>query len=169
MNTMRIVPALALAPLLLLAGCASEPAPPPPPPKPVAKPAPPPPPAPENWMDAPRTPGDWSYRAGTAVYGLPGAAPVFTFACDRLNGRIALRRTGSASGPVPMRVLTETATRLLDAIPAGGTLSVTLPARDPLLDAMAFSKGRFGIEVPGTATLYLPSWTEVSRVIEDCR
>ena len=44
-----------------------------------------------------------------------------------------------------------------------------LPARDPLLDAMAFSKGRFAVEVAGLPTLYLPSWIEVSRVIEDCR
>lgn len=44
-----------------------------------------------------------------------------------------------------------------------------LPANDPILDAMAFSKGRFAIETAGQQTLYLPSWPEVTRVIEDCR
>mgnify|MGYP006891167444 CR=1 FL=1 len=43
-----------------------------------------------------------------------------------------------------------------------------LNATDPLLDAMALTKGRFAVEV-GAAKLYLPSWAEVSRVIEDCR
>jgi len=48
-------------------------------------------------------------------------------------------------------------------------LAVSLAARDPLLDAMAFSRGRFAVETAGLPTLYVPSWTEVSRVIEDCR
>ena len=33
----------------------------------------------------------------------------------------------------------------------------------------AFSKGRFAIETPGLATLYVPSYPEITRVIEDCR
>jgi len=70
---------------------------------------------------------------------------------------------------VSMRVLTETTSRVLDAAPDGGSVAAVLPARDPLLDAMAFSKGRFAVEVAGLPTLYLPSWIEVSRVIEDCR
>jgi hypothetical protein len=45
----------------------------------------------------------------------------------------------------------------------------TIPARDPLLDAMAFSKGRFAVEVTGGAPLYVPAYPEVTRVIEDCR
>ena len=40
---------------------------------------------------------------------------------------------------------------------------------DPLLDAMAITKGRFAVAAPGEPTLYLPAWAEVSRVIEDCR
>ena len=55
------------------------------------------------------------------------------------------------------------------ADPVAGALAVTLDARDPLLDAMAFSRGRFAIEVAGQPALYLPSWSEVGRVIEDCR
>jgi hypothetical protein len=34
---------------------------------------------------------------------------------------------------------------------------------------MAFSRGRFAIETAGLPTLYVPSWPEVSRVVEDCR
>jgi hypothetical protein len=34
---------------------------------------------------------------------------------------------------------------------------------------MAFSKGRFAIEAGSAPPLYLPSWPEVTRVVEDCR
>lgn len=71
-----------------------------------------------------------------------------------------------------MRIMTETATRLLDARPTGSQsadLATTLSARDSLLDAIALSRGRFAVEAAGLPTLYLPSWAEVSRVIEDCR
>lgn len=127
-------------------------------------------------MDAPRTPGDWSYAAniggGAAQYRAPGGETLFSLGCDRATGTVSLFRFGGAAGPVPMRILTETATRLLDARPAGGpapALAASLAARDPLLDAMALSKGRFAVETAGLPTLHLPSWAEVSRVIEDCR
>ncbi|WP_324743459.1 hypothetical protein U8326_08035 [Tsuneonella sp. CC-YZS046] len=71
-----------------------------------------------------------------------------------------------------MRIMTETATRLLDARPTGAQsadLATNLSARDSLLDAIALSRGRFAVEAAGLPTLYLPSWAEVSRVIEDCR
>lgn len=120
-------------------------------------------------MDMPRTPGDWSYRQGRATYTSPQGGAIFTMACDRSAGRITLLRAGVAGERTTMRIFTETASRSLDS--AGGTAGVnaSLTARDPLLDAMAFSKGRFAVEVPNAQTLYLPSWIEVSRVIEDCR
>ncbi len=157
--------------LLALAACVPQPAAPPaptPPPRPVERPAPPPPPPSANWMDAPQTPGEWSYGGGRASYGA-AQGTVFSLNCDRGAGRITLARAGSAAGRVSMRVLTETTSRVLDAAPDGGNVAAVLPARDPLLDAMAFSKGRFAVEVAGLPTLYLPSWIEVSRVIEDCR
>ena len=54
------------------------------------------------------------------------------------------------------------------------TVTVTMPLPSStgsvsLLDAMAFSSGRFAVDLPGRSVLYLPSWPEVSRVIEDCR
>jgi len=71
-----------------------------------------------------------------------------------------------------MRIMTETTTRLLDGQPASAQsrdLAVTLSVRDSLLDAIALSRGRFAVEAAALPTLYLPSWAEVSRVIEDCR
>ncbi len=53
--------------------------------------------------------------------------------------------------------------------PKGSGYSVSLNPRDPLLDAMAITRGRFAVEVEGETPLYLPAWAEVTRVIEDCR
>ena len=52
---------------------------------------------------------------------------------------------------------------------AGSPRRASVPARDPLLDAMAFSRGRFAVEVSGGPTLVVPAYPEVTRVIEDCR
>jgi hypothetical protein len=74
---------------------------------------------------------------------------------------------------VLLTVVTTTLSRAFNVAPplAGPSqqLAVSLVTRDPLLDAIAFSRGRFMVEVPGTATLYLPAWPEVARVVEDCR
>ncbi len=48
-------------------------------------------------------------------------------------------------------------------------VSASLPANDPLLDAIGFSRGRFVVEQAGTPPLVLPAWAEVERVVEDCR
>jgi hypothetical protein len=34
---------------------------------------------------------------------------------------------------------------------------------------MAFSRGRFVVEIEGLRWAVLPSWSEVGRVVEDCR
>ena len=47
--------------------------------------------------------------------------------------------------------------------------TVSLDAADPVLDRMAFSRGRFVIELSGQPYLALPPWPEFIRVIEDCR
>ena len=171
-------------PCLLVTCCVSAP---PPAPEPVvvaapapAPPAPPPPtavqPVYDDWMDAPRTPGDWSYRDGTglsfATYGPRGGAAVFGLECAKSNGTVRLVRGGNATQASPMRIRTETGDRLLTATPSGDgrpMLRAELPGRDALLEQMAFSKGRFAVEVRGFETLYIPAWPEVTRVIEDCR
>jgi hypothetical protein len=96
--------------------------------------------------------------------------------CDRAAGVVEIARAGSAAAALPMVIRTETLDRSVDAVPAPLSVSgaqpaivARVPARDPLLDAMAFSRGRFAIEIGGLPTLYVPSWPEVTRVIEDCR
>lgn len=177
MKFFRLLPILAA--LAILSACAAPRKPgsaslPAPPPRPVATamPAPPPP----DWRDAALTPGNWSFEPGangsTARFGLDAAAPLASLRCDGAAGRIALQRAGAAPGPVPLTVTTSTATRAFTATPIAGTtpqLGLSFGVRDPVLDAMAFSRGRFAIEVAGLPTLYLPAWPEVGRVIEDCR
>jgi hypothetical protein len=157
-----------------LAGCvaAPEPAPVPvPAPAPTPTPAPVPSPSPVPsfswWMDYPATPGDWSYAGGIARFG-----ETLTLRCDRAAGAVEISRAGTSGSPAEMIVRTETIERGVAAQPARSDpawIVARVPARDPLLDAMAFSKGRFAVEVTGLPTLYIPSWPEVTRVIEDCR
>ena len=142
--------------------------------------APPPAPAPspiyDSWMDAPQTPGDWTYRAqagdGVALFGESASEPRFSLRCDRTSRAVILSRAGQLGDAREMTVRTESQSRRLAASSASNPIAAVesrLAANDRLLDAMALSKGRFAIEVPGTTTLYLPSWAEVTRVIEDCR
>ena len=178
---MKPIPTHSAAALMLTfvaVACVPRVAPPPVQIRPVPAPAPPPAPAPvyDSWMDAPQTAGDWTYRlqggAGTASFGEVAGQARFTMHCDRAARTVVLARAGQSSGAAHMVVRTESQTRSLAAVAAGTTpqqIEARLDANDRLLDAMALSKGRFAIEVPGTATLYLPSWAEVTRVIEDCR
>ena len=104
-----------------------------------------------------------------AVYVEADGRESFAIACQ---GDITLSRAGRASSAVPMEITTETGNQIFNATPAtNGTsfLSIRLPARTRLLDAMALSRGRFMVQTSGLRTLYLPAWAEVSRVIEDCR
>ncbi|MEO6040662.1 MAG: hypothetical protein ABIP41_02065 [Croceibacterium sp.] len=122
---------------------------------------------PGNWLDMPQTAGDWHYSGGLASFGQPGAAPALTLRCDRAAGVVELARGGAGTGPMTIR--TENGVRLVEAAPTATQLVARIAAQDPLLDAIAYSRGRFAVEVPGSAALYIPAWPEVARVIEDCR
>lgn len=180
---MQIKRLLACIPLLAIACCTTpEPRQPDvvytPPPQPSPTPAPPPVQAfaPENWIDEPRTPGNWRYGAvaGTTVATYAGEDGLvrLSIACDLTARQVRIARPGNAPAAVQMHIYTETENRTLSAAPAAGDVPQLVAAvapRDPLLDAMAFSRGRFAVDIPGLNPLYLPSWIEVSRVIEDCR
>ena len=62
---------------------------------------------------------------------------------------------------------------LADAqITLGNPLGVVLDgshSSDAVLDQLAYSRGRFAVEVQGQETLIVPAWAEISRVIEECR
>jgi hypothetical protein len=172
---------LAGALALVTAACTSErrttagPAPTPAPrPTPTAAPARPA----ADWRDAPLTPGDWRYgteASGSMASFGPGLGDaLLTLRCQRGESTVTVLRAGAAATAVPLTITTSDGTRAFSATPqpaSGGlpTLALRLPARDPLLDSLAFSRGRFAVEAPGLPPLYLPSWSEVGRVVEDCR
>jgi len=168
-----------------LAACippAPEPTPAPSP-APVSTPSPTPTPTPvaqapvtDNWIDAPQTAGDWSYATvgGSTIARFLSRDAGLSFArsCMRDTGRVSLIRYQAANSANPaMTIRTETATRTLATAPGDGAASVAanLQPRDPLLDAMALTRGRFAVETSNSQPLYLPAWSEVTRVIEDCR
>ena len=168
---------LGLAATAAAAACApkkAEPPPPPPPPPPVVTRPPPPPPA-VDWPDRPTTPGDWIYsRSGQgsqAVYGPPASEAAFIMRCEPARRQVTLEREGVGTA-ARLRIRTTTLDRTLAATARREPLaytSATLPANDPLLDAMVFSRGRFAVETDGLPMLVLPTWAEPARVVEDCR
>jgi hypothetical protein len=91
--------------------------------------------------------------------------------CERARSQVSLWREGTTSGNT-MTVRTSAGARNLplsiSAQPLAGVWAA-LPTGDRLLDEIAFSRGRFTIEVPGTQMLVIPSWPEPARVVEDCR
>ncbi|HEX5645035.1 MAG TPA: hypothetical protein VFX62_05945 [Erythrobacter sp.] len=125
-----------------------------------------------NWLDAPQTPGDWTYRAvggeSFAEFQSPAGKMVFQLNCTgEREIFLAVAAPGLHEGSITIR--TETQSRMLNAAAREGWRVAALRPADPLLDAMAITKGRFAVEVDGTEALYLPAWAEVTRVIEDCR
>ena len=132
-------------------------------------------PAPE-WRDAPLTPGEWVYRregtATSAMFVSPQDQVLLSLTCHRERTSITIGRAGSGGGPVPATILTTYSAKPFSIAPAGpesNTLLLSLRANDPVLDEIAFSRGRFGLEVNGLPTLLLPARAEIGRVIEDCR
>lgn len=164
--------ATAIALSLLIAGCAA-----PPRPAVTAAPAPPPPPAPApppvdtDWRDLPLSAGGWSYTAGVSSSASFGAvaAPALVIHCDKAARRIRFTLPGPV-GPATLTITTSYAARDLPlAAGAAGAPEASLPAADPFLDRIAFSRGRVSYAVPGRPLLMVPAWAEPARVIEDCR
>lgn len=127
-----------------------------------------------DWRDGPVTPGTWTYarddRGSAASFGPPGSDALAVLRCDLANRRLFLSRAGVATAPLTVR--TSSVTRALPTGATGGTppyAAAVLTATDPLLDAIAFSRGRFMLEQAGAPALALPAWAEIGRVIEDCR
>lgn len=167
----------------VLGACTAVPtAAPPIPARPVPVPVVTPPPAPapsSDWRDWPLTPGDWSYRrdarGSLALFGVGGTAAQAMLRCDVARRRVYLSRLPGAAVPAASATLsirTSSVVRAVAAVAGSGTPAywvAEFDVRDPLLDAMAFSRGRFVIETAGAPRLVIPAWAEVSRVIEDCR
>lgn len=164
---------LAALPLLAVAGCVApsrplpspEPAPRPmPAPRPVPTPAPPP--TSSDWRDWALTPGDWRYTVTAGGSLARFGAGIASLTCDRGAGTVTFTVQGSGTRAI---VRTSSTARTLSMAPEAAGVSVRLPARDSLLDAMGFSRGRFVVEGVTPRPLVIPAWPEILRVAEDCR
>jgi hypothetical protein len=177
---MRLVRALgpAMAATAALAACVPRTPPPAPTPTPAPLPrpvTPPPqsasPPAPPSvaWQYGPLSPGDWDFGPGPRPRAAFGAeSPTFVVEC--MAGRqIALSRIGAAPAASMLTIRTDLGERGIAAAGQPGAITATLVPSDPLLDELAFSRGRFLIRVDGLPDLVLPAWPEPARVIEECR
>lgn len=164
--------------VLVMTACCVAPSQPPPEQSaavtPAPAPAPPPVTLPPDWRDWPLTPGDWRYAeapgGSVASYGRAGAAPELALRCDEARRQITISLAAPAPAQAPLMIRTTSLDRALTATPGQtGVAQAALPVNDRLLDAMAFSRGRFLVSLGGAPNVVAPAWPEVSRVIEDCR
>ena len=123
---------------------------------------------------SPVSPGSWSYRAtamgSEATFVDSGGIQRAVVGCIRSARQVSISRTSGAPA-ASIAVWTSSSSR---ALPSRFDLSAkrviaTTTAYDPLLDAVAFSRGRFALSLPGFPTLLLPTGSEVDHVVEDCR
>lgn len=147
-------------------------------PQPPVVSAPAPAPQPQQpqgkWTDWPITPGDWVYRQDSrgsiALFGQSGRDALVTLRCDRSRARIYLTRQ-SGQRSANMAVRTSARLKNASAVTTGGApayLALEMMPNDPILAAMAYSRGRFAIETGGEVSAAIPVWSEIGRVIEDC-
>jgi hypothetical protein len=127
-----------------------------------------------DFSDSPVSPGSWVYRnvaGGSEAAFVDGAgATRLIIACGKLTRLVTLSRISTAPA-ASLTFWTSSANRDLASRfdqPSGRVIA-QLGARDPLLDAIAFSRGRFAISMPGSPAVVLPAGTEIAHVVEDCR
>lgn len=119
-------------------------------------------------------PGTWTYAPATggseATFLDPNSRPRLFLNCTRAARQVTIATPAAGAAPF-IGVWTSAQSRNLSSSfnPATNRLSATVAAFDPLLDSMAFSRGRIAFSVSGQPALVVPSWEEVARVIEDCR
>jgi hypothetical protein len=170
---------LLVASVVALSACASPPPPAAPQPTPLPKPIIVTPvqtlqePAGE-WIDWPLAQGDWVYRqderGSIALFGVTGANALVTLRCDRARRTIFLAREGQSVGAIVVR--SSSAMKEFAGAPTGGTppyIATEIAPGDSILDAMALSRGRIAISAAGQQPIAIPSWAEITRIVEDCR
>lgn len=127
-----------------------------------------------DFSNVPVAPGSWRY---TPLVGGSEASFVdstgtarLVVQCERATRRVAMSRINTTAAP-SLSIWTSSGTRSLPASFQANVFRVTavLSAYDPLLDGLAFSRGRVAVSMPGAAPLVAPSWAEPARAVEDCR
>jgi hypothetical protein len=118
--------------------------------------------------------GSWTYQSvpgGSAARFIDSTGTArFALECSKATRRVTLSRTTATAAP-SLFVWTTDASRTLGVRfePNAMRIAVELAARDPLLDAIAFSRGRIAVVSGSGDALVMPAWPEAARTIEDCR
>jgi hypothetical protein len=118
--------------------------------------------------------GAWSYAPTTdgsqTTFADAAGQPQLTIRCTRSTRHVAILKPATAASP-SLWIWTSSQSKSVPATfdAAAGRVSSEFGAYDPLLDAMASSRGRIGFSTSGVAALVVPPWADVARVIEDCR
>jgi hypothetical protein len=118
--------------------------------------------------------GSWSYQrlqsGGQATFFDSSATQRLVIRCNRSVRSVSIVRTGVAAAAPTLSIWTSSASRSVPArFAATRTLTADVAAGDSLLDAIAFSRGRFATAAAGAPMVAVTTSPEVSRVIEDCR
>jgi hypothetical protein len=118
--------------------------------------------------------GNWNYASqpggSEATFVTASNQAQLAITCARGTRRVTISKPATGAAPFIL-VWTSALMRNLPSSynPATARLSATVSAFDPVLDAMAFSRGRIGFSALNQAALVVPAWAEVGRVVEDCR
>lgn len=129
------------------------------------------------WTDWPITPGEWVYRqdarGSIALFGDAGQDARVTLRCDAERRRVYLSlldQNASAVGNITIR--TSSALKQFLAERAGTNsfyIASEIAPNDNILDAAAYTRGRIALESDSGQKIAIPVWSELPRVIDDCR
>lgn len=129
-----------------------------------------------DWIDWPISAGDWVYRqdarGSIALFGAAGQDAMLTIRCMANSKQIFLSRAGNAANGGQFTIRTSHTLKSFAASGNGATSAyavASIGANDAILDALTYTRGRFAIEVDGLQSLAIPSWSELARVVQDCR
>ncbi|HEV2594220.1 MAG TPA: hypothetical protein VGU01_03370 [Sphingomicrobium sp.] len=118
--------------------------------------------------------GEWAYNAisdgSEARFIDTNAVPQLILSCARSTRHVTVAKAAASAAPY-LIIWTSSQQRIIPSSynPAAGRLLAELDANDPILDAMATSRGRIGVGTDTQPSLVVPPWPELARVIEDCR
>jgi hypothetical protein len=117
--------------------------------------------------------GRWSYRSypgGSEAAFADLAGTRLAIRCNRVVRTVSIMRSGVPAASATLSVWTSSLSRSVPArFDASRTLTADVAITDPLLDAIALSRGRFATSALGAPIAAYPAWAEPTRVIEDCR
>jgi hypothetical protein len=129
---------------------------------------------PRDFTTTPAVAGSWAYQkvvgGSSARFIDAGGIARVTLQCALATRQVTIAHT-SAAPSATLFVWTSSLSRSLAARFEANAVrvSATLAMMDPLLDAMAFSRGRFAVQLAGSSALVVPASAEAARVVEDCR